>query len=404
MVDEPARQPATAIRGRRTGGSYARPVPGRSRPKHRAKRQARGWAAGAGAGLLVASAVALAWAADDGPGVADAAPSTSPATSPTTTSVPPTTTSAPPPPEPITIAFAGDVIFEGSNAARLERDPVSVFGDAVALLAGADLAVVNMETAIGTTGAPAPKEFTFQAPPSALAAFRAAGIDVVSAANNHGLDYGLPSLEEGLAAETAAGLPVIGIGRDEAEAYAPFVAEVRGQRIAVVAATQVLDDDLIEAWTAGPARPGLASAKRVDRLVETVTSARAGADTVVVFLHWGIERHTCPSASQQDLARTLVDAGADVVVGGHAHRLQGGGRLGDAVVHYGLGNFAFPSPSADGARTGVFTVTVTGRHVNAYQWHPGRITDGQPNLLAGAEADDALAYWNGLRDCTNLSP
>src|SRR5690606_4017424 len=114
------------------------------------------------------------------------------------------------------------------------------------------------------------------------------------------------------------------------------VVDVRGHRIAVLAATQVLDSHLIEEWTAGPGKPGLASAKRVDRLVEAVRAAAAGADTVVVFLHWGIETHTCPAPRQQELAHALVEAGADIVVGGHAHRLQGGGRLGDAVVHYGL--------------------------------------------------------------------
>src|SRR4029450_6082886 len=106
------------------------------------------------------------------------------------------------------------------------------------------------------------------------------------------------------------------------------------------------------AWTATPTQPGLASARRIDRLVEAVSDARASVDTVVVFLHWGIERSTCPTGDQQSLAQTLVEAGADIVVGGHAHRLQGGGRLGNAVVHYGLGNFAFGTRTAGAARPG----------------------------------------------------
>ena len=96
---------------------------------------------------------------------------------------------------------------------------------------------------------------------------------------------------------------------------------IKGQRIAVIGATQVLDDNLITAWTATDTQAGLASAKEVPRLVAAVQAARATNDTVVVFLHWGVEKQTCPSASQQELARTLVDAGADIVVGGHAHRL-----------------------------------------------------------------------------------
>lgn len=326
----------------------------------------------------------------------------------TATTVPATTTTVRDPflgnGEAVTIAFGGDTNFEGVIAERLESDPGSIFGGFAPVLGGADLAVVNMETAIGVGGLPAPKEFTFQAPPSALEAFRLAGVDVVSAANNHGLDFGPESLEETLAAEAASGFPVIGIGRDEDEAFAPHLADVRGQRIAVIAATQVLDGSLIEAWTATADHAGLASAKRVDRLVAEVVAARAAADTVVVFLHWGIETHTCPSGDQQALARALVDAGADVVVGGHAHRVQGGGRLGDAVVHYGLGNFAFYSGSGEGARTGVFQVTVTGRRVDGYQWVPGRIVDRRPEPLEGAAAAAESAAWEAQRDCTGLTP
>jgi poly-gamma-glutamate synthesis protein (capsule biosynthesis protein) len=304
----------------------------------------------------------------------------------------------------VTLAFAGDTNFEGVIAERLAADPASVFGPIVPVLSGADLTVVNMETAIGHGGTPAPKEFTFQAPPEALESFRAAGVDVVSAANNHGMDFGPESLEETLAAEAASGFPVIGIGHDEDEAFAPFVMEVRGQRIAVVAATQVLDASLIDQWTAGTGKAGLASAKRVDRLTAEVATARAVADTVVVFLHWGVEGQTCPSGDQQELAQQLVDAGADVIVGGHAHRLQGGGRLGDALVHYGLGNFAFYAGSPEGARTGVLRVTVTGRRVDGYEWVPARIVDRQPQPLAGAEAEAELARWESQRVCTGLAP
>lgn len=306
--------------------------------------------------------------------------------------------------ESVTLAFAGDTNFEGVIADRLATDPASVFGPTALALAGADLTVVNMETALGFQGEPVPKEFTFQAPPEALEAFRAAGVDVVSAANNHGMDFGLPSLVETLGAEASSGFPVIGIGRDETEAYAPYLAEVKGQRIAVIAATQVLDGSLIEAWTAGPDKPGLASAKRVDRLVAEVQAARAVADTVVVFLHWGIEGKTCPSTTQQELALQLVAAGADVIVGGHAHRVQGAGRLGNAVVNFGLGNFAFYSASGEGARTGIFEVTITGRRVDSYEWVPARIVDRQPQPLVGVDAESALARWESLRDCTGLTP
>ncbi len=138
--------------------------------------------------------------------------------------------------------------------------------------------------------------------------------------------------------------------------------------------------------------------------VEEVAAARASADTVVVFLHWGVEGETCPSGTQRSLAERLVAAGADIVVGSHAHRVQGGGRMGDAVVHYGLGNFAFYAGSAAGSRTGVLTVTVTGRRVDAYDWIPGRISDERPDPLGGDAAAAERHAWDEQRGCTGLTP
>ena len=307
--------------------------------------------------------------------------------------------------EAVTLAFAGDMHFEGAVRSRLDAAPATAVGPFAAVLQAADLAIGNLETAIATGGTRADKQFAFRAPPAAVDALRAAGFDAVSMANNHGLDYGPDGLAETLAVKRAQpdGF-LIGIGGEEDEAFAPFTAEVKGQRIAVIAATQVLDSDLIAAWTATATHGGLASAKRVDRLVEEVRTARAGHDTVVVFLHWGVEKATCPTGDQQALAEALVAAGADLVVGGHAHRLQGGGRMGPALVHYGLGNFLFKENSPDGARTGVLEVTVTGRRVDGYRWIPGRISGSVPRPLAGADAAEALSYWEGLRPCAGLAP
>ena len=141
----------------------------------------------------------------------------------------------------------------------------------------------------------------------------------------------------------------------------------------MIGATQVLDANLISSLDrdrhAGRARVGegrrRGSSPRCKRRAPT-------ADTVVVFLHWGIEGHTCPSADQEQLARTLVDAGADIVVGGHAHRLEGGGQLGAAFVDYGLGNFVFYTARGPGAQSGVVLVTVTGRDVDRTSSCPRR--------------------------------
>ena len=305
---------------------------------------------------------------------------------------------------PITIAFAGDINVERSLATRLEEDPAGFVGPFADLLRGADLAVGNLEAALVDGGTPLDKDFTFAAPPAVLDALRQGGFDVLSVANNHGMDYGADGLEQTLSIKRAQrdGI-VIGIGSDEDEAFAPYVAEVGGQTVAVIAATQVIDAELISSWTATEERGGVASAKRVDRLVEEIEAVRGTADTVVVYLHWGIETESCPSDSQQELAQTLADAGADLVIGGHAHRVQGGGRLGTALVGYGLGNFLFGAVSDESAKSGVLLVEVDGRDVLDYEWVPGRISDRVPIPLEGDEREAAVDEWDGLRECTNLT-
>ncbi len=305
----------------------------------------------------------------------------------------------------VTLAFGGDVHFEGQIRSRLLADPSTVLAGVAPILRAADVAVVNLETAVTTRGTRADgKQYAFRAPPSAFDALAAGGVDVASMANNHGLDFGRQGLEDSLDAAAARDLPVIGIGRSAAEAYRPFTTEVKGQRIAVIGATQVLDDNLRASWTATDTQPGLASAKEVGRLTDAVRAARAEADTVVVFLHWGTEGDTCPNQAQPGLARALAEAGADVIVGGHAHRLQGAGRLGAAFVAYGLGNFVFYSDSGPGTETGVLTVTVTGRDVEGYDWTPARLAGQLPRPLEGATAQRAEAAWDALRPCTGLDP
>jgi poly-gamma-glutamate synthesis protein (capsule biosynthesis protein) len=304
----------------------------------------------------------------------------------------------------VTFAFGGDIHFEGLIRTKLLADPSTVLSPIAPVLSAADLAVVNLETAITEGGQAVPKEYNFRAPATALDALRAAGVDVANAANNHGLDYGPQGLADTLAARAEKQFPVVGIGANATEAYAPYRAEVKGQRIAIFGATDVLDGEYIAAWTATDAQGGLASSKDLPRLVAAVQAVRPEVDTVVVFLHWGVERQGCATPRQQEVAQALVDAGADIVVGSHAHVLEGGGRLGTSFVGYGLGNFVFYNESGENGRTGVLSVTATGRDIDAYQWIPARIRGGVATPIpAGPEADAEVAHWNELRGCTNLA-
>ncbi|MET7332619.1 CapA family protein [Nonomuraea sp. NPDC005650] len=306
--------------------------------------------------------------------------------------------------QPYTISFGGDVHFEGMLRARL-ASPRTALGPIASVLRKSDLSMVNLETAITTGGTPAPKkQYTFRAPPTAFTALKAAGVDVVSMANNHGMDYMETGLTDTLAAIKTSKFPVVGIGKDAAQAYKPFRRTVNGNRVAIIGATQVLDAEFIQAWTATADQGGLASAKDEASLLRAVRQARKNSDTVIVHLHWGTEMQKCPNPAQLSLAPKLVKAGADVVIGGHAHILLGSGYLGRAYVNYGMGNFVFYNSTAGTTGlTGVLTLTINGRKVLKDTWTPATIQGGVPIPMTGVARTQAVTDWKALRSCAGLA-
>ncbi|WP_311932126.1 CapA family protein [Microbispora sp. H11081] len=321
----------------------------------------------------------------------------------------PETKTAPPSPKPpqrrpFTISFAGDVHFEGVLRSRLDANPRTALGPIAAVLRRSNLTALNLETAITTGGTPAPgKQYTFRAPATAFTALKAAGVDVVTMANNHGMDYMESGLADTLKAIRTSKFPVIGIGANETEAFRPYRRTVNGNRVSIIGATQVLDSEFIQSWTASGDKGGLASAKNEPRIVRAVRQARKNSDTVIVFLHWGAELVKCPTPVQRSLSDKLVAAGADVIVGSHAHILLGGGYSGQAYVHYGLGNFAFYNWGPATGLTGVLTLTINGRKVLKDQWTPARINGGVPIPLTDSARQQALGSYRALRGCTGLS-
>ena len=322
---------------------------------------------------------------------------------PTVAAAAPTTArTTTPPAARITLAFAGDVHFAERTASRLAANPDTAFGEAATALRAADLTMVNLETAVTERGTPEPKEFHFRTPATAFAALRAAGVDVATMANNHAADYGAVGLADTLAAIRSTRFPTIGIGADAARAYAPYYVTVRGHLVALLAASQIRDRTLA-AWTAGPTSAGIASAYD-DRLVAAVQAARDQAEIVVVYLHWGVEGQGCPSGDQRALAARLAAAGADAVVGTHAHLLLGAGYLGSTYVAYGLGNYLWWRNSAYSDDTGVLRLTFAGRRVVGTALAPARIDGrGVPVPATGDTATRIQRKWSGLVGCTDLA-
>ena len=360
--------------------------------------------------VLVAALAAACGGSSSGEASAAAPVTTVPpatAAAPATTAEAPVTTEAAKPAIPKrlgTFAFGGDVMFEEPIRSYLS-DPASVFAPIRSVLRRADVAMANLETPVTDRGTPtANKQYLFRAPASAFDALKRSGLDVVTVANNHGMDYGAIGLEDTLRTAKRKGFPVVGGGFNEAQAFHPWRTTVNGQRIAIIGATQVIDEEFLSWWEARGRQTGVASAKygMENRLVQQVRKARRTSDTVVVYLHWGEEMKGCPTDNQTSIAEHLVKAGADIVVGSHAHILLGGGMLGRSFVDYGLGNFVFYTGGGITAQSGVVEVTATGRRIDGYRFVPATVSGGRPEPVTGADKAARIADWNALRDCTGL--
>lgn len=303
----------------------------------------------------------------------------------------------------VRLGFAGDVHFALRTADRLANDPKTVFGPAAKGLAAPDLTMLNLETAISVGGQAENKAFTFQAPPSAFTALKAAGIDLVSMANNHAADYGSEGLAQTLAAIERTRFPVVGIGADSRDAYAPYYTEINGVRLAFIAALQVREETLAN-FTATDTSPGVASAYS-ERLPLAVRAAKAKADAVIVYLHWGTEYVHCPNTDQVGIADRLAAEGATAVVGTHAHGLQGAGwRKDGTYIAYGLGNYLWWYSFGDGRDdTGVLTLTLTGDKVTGSSFAPARLDErGIAVPATGQTATRIRSEFEQFRQCADL--
>jgi poly-gamma-glutamate synthesis protein (capsule biosynthesis protein) len=300
----------------------------------------------------------------------------------------------------VTLAFAGDVHF-AARVARLLKDPATTFGPITSVLKSAEFTAVNLETPVTIRGQPQPKTYHFAAPPAAFTALRDAGVHLVTIANNHILDYGQSGLADTLASAKAAHFPYVGAGVNAAAAWAPYMTTINGTKIAIVGVSQVAE--LASSWVATANRPGEANAIDLGQTLAAVRAAKRLARVVIVFMHWGTEGMACPDQNQLSLAPKLAAAGASIIIGSHAHMLQGSGWLGHTFVAYGMGNFLWWENSYSTA-TGVLKLTLHPHAPPTARFIPAVVSGtGQPIVDQGAAARRALAHYASLRTCARLS-
>jgi poly-gamma-glutamate synthesis protein (capsule biosynthesis protein) len=243
-------------------------------------------------------------------------------------------------------------------------------------LSAPDVMFVNLETAVAEAevGQPLSNTYVFKSPPVTVDLLREAGVDGVSLANNHSLDYRAEGLARTIELLDEGGILHAGAGIDEAEAYAPVYVETGGRTVAIVGLSRVPCG-----WAQSGGHPEVAWTcdTWVDRGVAAVKEAAANSDVTAVMVHWGVEKDRCPQQYQRDLAHRWIDAGASIVVGSHPHILQGVEKIHDGWVVHSTGNFAFPSAREERADSALFLFTINGTDVDL-SVVPVRIGAGRP--------------------------
>ncbi|MBD0381155.1 CapA family protein [Paenibacillus sp. WST5] len=239
----------------------------------------------------------------------------------------------------VKLSFVGDVLLASKVEDILKQKgydyPYSNVSD---FLSKPDYTIANLETPITTRGTVQKKDYVYRSSPLALPALKGSGIDLVNLANNHVMDFGTEGLLDTMASLDQEGVKRIGAGKDLNEAYQPVIVEKQGMKIAFLGFSRVVPE---ASWKAGPGHPGVAETYSHKLPVEAIQKAKEQADLVVVIAHWGVERSDNPDKNQKDLAHRYIDAGADLIVGGHPHVLQGFEQYKGKWIAYSLGNFIF---------------------------------------------------------------
>jgi hypothetical protein len=232
------------------------------------------------------------------------------------------------------ICSVGDLSFEGEFADRI---PADFFAGAAEQLAPFDLAIGNLECVLSTSTEGAFGKCTLRGHPGWAHSLRAAGIQLVTLANNHAMDFETRGLLDTIRALDDAGVRYVGAGRNVDEARAPVIMELRGRRVAFLGRTSVY----VGVRTVATATEAGVAFLDEEELIKAVRRCAEQADDVFVLLHWGIEEYLMPAPSQRRFARRLAAAGCSVLFGHHPHVLQGVEKFGRCLVFYSLGNFVF---------------------------------------------------------------
>lgn len=249
------------------------------------------------------------------------------------------------------VAFVGDILLDTNFAPMVHANKMGgvlncIDDELVKYLNACDVFLINNEFSIGERGERLKnKTWTFQVKPERIQVMKDLGADIVSLANNHVYDFGEIGFLDTLEHLKQSGMPYVGAGKNLAQASKGYYFIINGYKIGIVAASRAEKNYFTP--VAEENKPGIMGTYDSTDFVEAIKKADAQCDYLVVYVHWGTENSTKLETAQITMAREYIDAGADAVIGGHTHCLQGMEFYKNAPIVYSVGNFWFNSKSLD---------------------------------------------------------
>ncbi|MHB9148539.1 MAG: CapA family protein [Thermoleophilia bacterium] len=305
---------------------------------------------------------------------------------------------------PLLVAAGGDVIGDRHVGEYIDaQGGKAVLAEVAPFLTDAHVAFVNLESPLSDKGSRnTEKDVTFRGRPALVQGLASAGVDVVSLANNHALDWGSAALLDTIDRLSASGVAVTGAGADLDAARAPALLDTPAGTVAVLAFSDILP----AGFAAGAERPGVNPVRpERQRLLDDIRAAAESADYVLVSFHWGLEYEGYAGQGQRSLAHEAVDAGADLVIGHHPHVLQGLEVYRDKLIAYSLGDFVFDHYSRATGEAVVLRVTLYPEGPPALTVVPVYLKDpyGIPRPVHGQEAAAILDRLSGFSERLGLT-
>lgn len=250
-------------------------------------------------------------------------------------------------PNQVSLVFAGDIVLDDAAGEMIRRgeDP---FADLATVFRGADIRIGNLECVIASSGSAGDKNYTFRAHPRTIPILKR-HFDALALANNHSGDFGRAAFAQMLGLLKESDLAQFGGGHDLSQAHTPLIMERKGLRIALLGYSEFMPRSFEADYNA----PGIAWSED-EQVVADIRKARAvyRADLVVPVMHWGWENELTSNARQRHLARVMIDAGADVVIGGHPHVTQEIEHYKGKPIIYSVGNFVMKETDNENQRRG----------------------------------------------------